>query len=510
MFRENNEKLSKRKIGKVLLVGAGPGNPGLLTVKGKEAIAQADCIIYDRLASPKLLSIAKKGCELIYVGKADHHHVVPQDRINELLVEKAREYEVVVRLKGGDVYVFGRGGEEGIYLKEHGVDFEVIPGVTSAIAGLAAAGIPITHRGVANGFHVLTAHGKEDRLTDIDFSKLTDEKETCVFLMGLKHVGEVAANLILAGRKKDTPAAVVSHATTEEQRMCVGTLADIAQKVEQEGLTSPAIIVVGDVVSLSAQLFQMQDVKENIGALCGKKYVVPYIKGLDNHRTSLAGLLREKGAEVLEIQVGEIRVLPFELGAQTMPEWLIFTSQNAVDGFFCGIKQLKMDVRALRNTKLAAIGAHTVEKLESFGLFADFVPTQSNGKVLGEELAAMLSKDASVWYLKGKEGGKEIREAFDGNENYQEFSVYENRVIAYEQEAAQAIAMQLQNADGIFFTSASCVKRICAMAKALPDEIYSIGPSCTRQLKEYGFLNIRQADKPSYEELVLLPCCTAF
>ncbi|MGN0427682.1 MAG: uroporphyrinogen-III C-methyltransferase [Agathobacter sp.] len=494
----------KRKSGKVILVGAGPGDPGLLTVKGKEAIAFADCIIYDRLASPKLLSLAKEGCELIYVGKADHHHVVPQDKINELLVEKAKEYDLVVRLKGGDVYVFGRGGEEGIYLKEHGIEFEVIPGVTSAIAGLAAAGIPITHRGVATGFHVITAHGKEDRLTDIDFSKLTDEKETCVFLMGLKHVREVAQNLILAGRSEDTPAAVISHATTKEQKTCIGTLKDIGARVEQEKITSPAIIVVGNVVSLSSKLFVVPKEEEEATPLSGKTYVVPFIKNISGSKKSLAQSLREKGAEVLEIPVGEIRWLPFEMATQEIPEWLIFTSKNAVEGFFMGLAQNKIDMRAFGNTKIAAIGVHTAEKLEDYGVFADFLPSQSNGKTLGEEMAGVLKKDTSIWYIKGKEGGTEIAEAFCDNENYRERIVYENRAITYDKEAEQAICAQMKGADGIFFSSASCVRRICAIGRELPEKMYSIGPACTKQLMEYGFSNIEQAHKPSYEELIKL------
>jgi uroporphyrinogen III methyltransferase/synthase len=493
--------------------------------------------------------------------------VLPQDDINALLVEKAGEYSTVVRLKGGDSYVFGRGGEEGIYLAEHGIGFRVIPGVTSAIAGPAAAGIPITHRGIATGFHVITAHGKEDRLTDIDFSKLTDEKETCVFLMGLRHVREVADHLIRAGRSADTPAAVISHATTEEQRTCTGTLADIAEKTEREALTSPAVIVVGEVVSLRAELWGMQEEggkAQNAAAQPEKTYIVPYIKSPDNTRRSLAALLRETGATVCEIPVGEIRLRPLELPVEqdgsrmhdtvgagvpeepagscqsepssvssqsqalpvshqpeepsdsnqsqevlcsrppqaVMPDWLIFTSKNGVEGFFRGLRQKGLDVRSLGNTKIAAVGAHTVAQLQTYGLFADFTPTAANGEALGTELARLVDKRAAVWYIKGQEGGKHIAETFCEYPDFREITVYENREIAYDKQEEQKLREQIENADGIFFTSASCASRICRIAEKLPREIYSIGPSCTKRLHELGYTNVHQADEPSYESLV--------
>ena len=186
-------KIRKQLSGTVILVGAGPGDAGLITVKGLLAVQKADCIVYDRLAPPTLLLEAKDGCELIYVGKENHHHTMKQEDINRLLVQKSMEYETVVRLKGGDVYVFGRGAEEALFLKKHGVSVQVIPGISSCIAGPASAGIPITHRGKASGFHVVTAHDRRDKLADIDFNAMAAGKETCVFLMGLSKIGEIAA-----------------------------------------------------------------------------------------------------------------------------------------------------------------------------------------------------------------------------------------------------------------------------------------------------------------------------
>jgi uroporphyrinogen III methyltransferase/synthase len=395
----------------------------------------------------------------------------------------------------------------------------------------------------------MTAHGKEDRLTDIDFSRLTDEKETCVFLMGLRHVREVAENLICAGRSEDTPAAVISHATTAEQRTCIGTLSDIAAKVEREALTSPAIIVVGEVVTLAGKLGgnrtfpgyageSENDLREMPEQLCDrqqmaditcqrsvgtdvteKTLIVPYIKGLDSTRKSLAKQLREAGAAVCEIPVGEIRICPFELphtilgtssseeaqGSQPqadMPDWMIFTSRNAVEGFFLQLREKEIDVRLLARTQIAAVGEQTVAQLKNYGLVADFVPSLSNAAALGTELSSITGQSASVWYIRGKDGGRGIAEAFRGNPNYREVIVYENCEIAFDRQTVEEIRTQLSRAAGIFFTSASCVRRICLIAEELPNEIYSIGPSCTKQLQEMGFTDIRQAEHTSYESLV--------
>lgn len=487
------------KTGMVFLVGAGPGDPELLTIKGKRIIEQADCIIYDRLASPQLLSLAKKECELIYAGKADHRHTLPQEEINRLLAEKARQYDVVVRLKGGDVYVFGRGGEEGIALREQGIRFEVVPGISSAIAGPAYAGIPITHRGVAAGFHVVTAHSREDRLSEIDFSSMKDEGETCVFLMGLKHVGEVARGLMDAGRKGDTPAAVISHATTPEQRCCVGTLEDIADKTERAGLTSPAIIVVGDVVSLRGQLNCMEE-----RPLSSKKYFVPVILSQDTERTTLAEFLRRLGAEVWEQPVGEIVFCPPGEPLDKFPDWMIFTSRNGVDAFFWLLKQQNKDARALSGTKIAAIGGHTKERLAHFGLIADLVPKEANSEAFVREFSPLLKKDDRVWYIRAKQAGKVIGEKLSFVCDLTEIAVYENRKLSIEGQTREKLIEELSGSDGIFFTSASSAERIRSVTDILPPEIYSIGPKCTAKLTKSGITGVRQSKEPSYESLAEL------
>ena len=239
-------------MSRVYLTGAGPGDIELLTMKAHRVITEADVIIYDRLANPKMLEMAKDGCEFVYVGKEDGRHTLPQDEINEVIYQNALKYEVVVRLKGGDPFVFGRGGEEGAYLKERGIGFEIIPGITSAISVPAYAGIPVTHRGVAVSFRVVTGHEspkkKESQIPWENFKT----NDTIIFLMGLHNLQKISSKLMEIGKPKDFPCAVISRGTTQEQQVVVGTLEDIVQKAQD--LPTPALIVVGEVVKLREQL----------------------------------------------------------------------------------------------------------------------------------------------------------------------------------------------------------------------------------------------------------------
>ncbi len=239
-------------MSRVYLTGAGPGDIELLTMKAHRVITEADVIIYDRLANPEILDMAKDGCEFVYVGKEDGRHTLPQDEINDVIYQNALKHKVVVRLKGGDPFVFGRGGEEGAYLHQHGVNYEIIPGITSAISVPAYAGIPVTHRGVAVSFRVVTGHEspnkKESQIPWENFK--TDD--TIIFLMGLHNLPKISTKLMEIGKPSDYPCAVISRGTTKEQKVVVGTLADIVQKAE--GIPTPALIVVGKVVSLRDQL----------------------------------------------------------------------------------------------------------------------------------------------------------------------------------------------------------------------------------------------------------------
>lgn len=492
----------RENTGKVVLVGAGPGDTGLLTLKGEKYIHQADCLVYDRLSSPQLLSMAKAGCELIYVGKENHKHVMKQDAINELLYEKSKCHELVVRLKGGDPYVFGRGGEEALYLVERNVDVEVVPGVSSSVAALAAAGIPITHRGIAKGFQVITAHSRKDEEADIDYSLLTDETITCVFLMGLAHVKSIAAGLIKAGRREDTPAAVISNGTLAAQRKCIGTLADIGEKIEKAKLTSPAIIVVGDVVSLNDRLdfFEKRP-------LFGRKITVPYIEAMPG-TNELIEKLQQLGADVTPVKTGIIKpiIISDFINKIKSADWILFTSKNGVRSFFYNLDLAGADIRLIANARFAVVGKATEKELAKYHIKSDLIPAEQTGKGLAEEVKFYMQDDdklsnkkSKVCIFSAKEASPDLEAGLKGICELEKIDAYVNEK-TYES-IPESIGNMVSEA---VFTSASNVERFFDMLpeNAYVETAYSIGEKTTAALEQYNVGEIVQADDSSYEALV--------
>lgn len=493
LVQETAAQIRRQMAGIVSLVGAGPGDPSLITVKGLRAIQEADCIVYDRLASPDLLKDAKPGCELVYVGKASHHHTMKQEEINRLLVQKSMKYKKTVRLKGGDVYVFGRGGEEGLFLKAKGVPFEVIPGVTSGIGGLAYAGIPVTHRGISQGFHIVTAHNQSDELADIDFKAMANGKETCIFLMGLSKVEEIANKLMEAGMSADTKAAVISNATTFEQKTCISDLQHIAEAVRQEAVSSPAVIVVGEVISLRDGLNFFES-----RPLFGKRYLIPKI---GEKNTELKRLLQEQGAMADEVLVGEIVDREFPAEDLKEVDWLIFTSKNGVEAFFRNFVKSGLDVRSLAGCKIAAIGEKTAETLRKYSLYADIIPERYDSDSLIETLKKQWSGNEKVWYLKAENADSYLQKALDEICRIEEIVVYENQMV----EPDLGKLRSLSDYDGILFTCASSVERMSGVLEQKWEQcgkIYSIGPKTTSCLKRYGVTEVVEAKQATYQGIV--------
>ena len=389
----NPSKLPKRddlslelKHGKVYLVGAGPGDPALATVKAVQCLQKAEVVIYDYLASERLLEFAPPAAERIYVGKKAGDHAMSQGQINDLLVEKGSD-SVVVRLKGGDPFIFGRGGEEALALREAGVEFEVVPGVTSAIAVPAYAGVPLTHRGLAASVAFVTGHempGKET--SDIHWDRLATGVGTLVFLMGVKNLELISSQLIANGRSGQTPVAVIRWGTTAEQRTVTGTLATIAQVAEEAGIKPPAIIVVGEVAGLRQQLNWFEE-----RPLYGKTVVVTRAR---EQASDFRLLLEEKGAQCLEFPT--IEVVPptnWDLVDQAIDhldhyDWLIFTSINGVHFFFQRLREKGRDVRALHRARIAAIGPKTAAGLEERGLLLDLIPSEYRAEAVIDGLGA--------------------------------------------------------------------------------------------------------------------------
>ncbi len=359
--------------GKVYLVGAGPGDPDLITVKGKRCLQAADVIIYDYLAAPALLALTGDNAEKIYVGKKGGDHTLSQEGINQLIVEKALAGKTVVRLKGGDPYIFGRGGEEVEALASRGIAFEVVPGITSAIAAAAYAGIPLTHRDMTSTLAFVTGHEDPTRETSrIDWAALAQGIGTLVFFMGVKNLPDIVGQLIANGKPADTPVALIRWGTTSDQKTVTGTLETIVETVAAAGLKAPAIIVVGAVVSLRST-HRWFDTR----ALTGKTIVVTRARA---QASDLVSQLNDLGATCLECPT--IRILPPEnlepldqavadIGAYN---WLVFTSVNGVTAFFDRLSAAGKDARALGHVRTAAIGPATAEKMKAFGIGCDILP----------------------------------------------------------------------------------------------------------------------------------------
>ena len=440
--------------GKVTLVGAGPGDPGLLTVKGREALLKAQVVVYDRLVSPAILALMPEGAEQINVGKEASRHPVPQDQINRILLEKALEGKNVVRLKGGDPFLFGRGGEELELLKEHGVPFEEVPGITSAIAVPAYGGIPVTHRDFTSSLHIVTGHARAGKDLDIDFEALVRTRGTLVFLMGVSSLPDICEGLLKAGMAPDTPAAIVERGTTPAQRRLDATVATLARTAAEGKVESPAISIVGQVCSL-AKDFDWFDALP----LKGRRIVVTRPK---ERMGTLAGRLRALGADVFEypcIRTEPITPCPAMEGAVNRLaeyEWLAFTSPAGVEAFWTCLRGMGKDARNLGGVGLAAIGSGTARALAEHGLAADLIPSVYDAAHLGAELAEQAS--GKVLILRAEIGSPALTEALErGNIAYDDISVYRT---VYENPQSQALRALLEAGAlrYVTFTSASTVK----------------------------------------------------
>ena len=424
-------------MGKVTLVGAGPGDAGLITVKGLEKLRNCDAIIYDRLASEELLQEVRMDCELIYVGKKPGEHSMTQEAINQMLVTYGKKYDEVVRLKGGDSFVFGRGGEEIQALKAAGIAYEVIPGITSAIAVPELAGIPVTHRGVARSFHVITGHTREETVADADYEVLAKLEGTLIFLMGLSHIDEITERLLHYGKSPKTPAAVIAQGTLPQERILRGTLADIAALAAKTRLQSPVVIVIGETTGYDFKMPVSESDKEEIvyesNMLSDYTYgVIATAKTMQEFSCAMqrkVGLQREpelqrnwnawenNGEKKTEKQkrehtkpIEQINILPLihmqvsktsrtgeleaELAQVDVYDWIFFTSKQAVAVFFEIYHKMQLDIRAFAECKFGAIGQGTAKELFEHAIHADFIPQCADAKSFAEEFVAEYSQDA--------------------------------------------------------------------------------------------------------------------
>ena len=404
-YRKEQEQVP---VGKVWLVGAGPGDPGLFTLKGKEVLSRADVVVYDALVGSGVLTMIPKDAELINVGKRSSNHLAPQETINRILVEEAKKGKRVVRLKGGDPFLFGRGGEEMELLKLEKIPCEVVPGVTSAIAVPAYNGIPVTHRDFCSSVHIITGHKKKDEKYDIDFEALVRTKGTLVFLMGVKALPDIMKGLLENGCDPFMPAAILRKGTLAGQKRIVATVSTLEEEVERQGVETPAIIVVGKVCDLAQEFAWYEELP-----LAGKKILVTRPRELVS---VMSRKLREKGAEVLElpaictVPIPDNALLQKAIKELNTYQWLVFTSPSGVRIFFDELRAEKKDIRALAGLQIAALGSGTAKVLESHGLYPELIPEIFDGEALGKALAEKLSGTEKLLIPRAALGGRELIE----------------------------------------------------------------------------------------------------
>ncbi len=472
------------KKGFVYLVGAGPGDPDLITIKALNALADSDCIIYDYLANPLLI----KGydCEKIYVGKKGSNHTLAQEEITKLIVRKARDGNVVTRLKGGDPFIFGRGGEEAEVLYESGIPFCVVPGISSFYSSPAYAGIPLTHRDYANAIEVVTGHRRADVEKDEDIKiPEYDSHRTYTFLMGVKNLPHITSSLINKKNfPEDTPVALVSWGTTPRQRVVTGLLKDIVDIVKDRNIKPPSIIIVGKVVSLREKLrwFDNQPI-------FGKKIVVTRAQA---QASKLSKRLLSLGADVIELPTIEIKpmddLVPLENALHRIKEfsWVFLTSINTVNILFEKIFNMGLDARVLCNTKIGVIGPATADELLRYGIRSDLIPK--------EHVAEDLLREAGKLDLKGHKilipCSENARDTL--TEGLREFCADVERVPIYQSIKPVSISEgdieDLRNADVITFTSSSTVKNLFSLVTNTNANLASIGPITSKTINEFGKL----------------------
>jgi len=493
--------------GKVYLVGAGPGDPGLLTLRGREVLGLAEVVVYDALISQRLLDYAPPAAERVYVGKRAAVHTLSQDGINRLLVEKGLAGKTVVRLKGGDPYVFGRGGEEALALLEAGVEFEVVPGVTAAIAGAAYAGIPVTHREVASAVGLVTGHEADDKPDSaLDWAALAQWKGTLVFYMGAANLGVISSNLTAHGRSAETPVAVIHWGTTPRQRVVTGTLRTIVDAVAAAALKPPALILVGEVVKLREHLNWFEK-----RPLFGRRIVVTRSRA---QASELAAKLESLGAETIEAPAIRIEApqdaRPLRDAARRAAEfdWIVFTSTNGVDAFFGALADQGMDARALAGRRIAAIGPSTAEHLAQHGIRADLQPEAFTGAAVAKALAAQGSlAGVRILLPRADIAPKELVETLAGK------GATVRDVVAYrtvpDTSGREVVRERLAQGeiDWLTFTSSSTVKNFldavgADAVRAAKPKIASIGPTTSATLREAGLAPTVEADPHTIPGLI--------
>jgi len=489
--------------GKVYLVGAGPGDARLLTLRAAELLSKADLVALDALVSKDIAAMIPASTEVVYVGKRAAAHALPQEQINQLLIAEAKKGKSVVRLKGGDPFVFGRGGEEAEELLAAGVPVEIVPGISSSIAGPAYAGIPVTHRAYATSVTLVTAHEADSGSTGIKWPALAQLDGTIVFMMGFANLPAICHKLIEHGMSGDRGCAVISKATRPDQRTIAGTLRNIEARVAEAKLETPALIVVGDVVQLHETLNWFES-----KPLFGKRVVVTRAR---EQASELKRLLEDAGAQVLQFPT--ISIAPpaswdsLDRVIQSRYDWLVFTSSNGVAAFFERLFALGKDVRALAGTKIAAVGASTAADLRARGVSPDVVPE----RFISTELLPLLPADQTglrTAVVRAEEGRDELLAELRRRGGEVDLAVAYRTVAAETDLDELRTLLEAEAIDVVTFTSASTVDNFFARLTPGRALLASIGPTTSEAIRKHGHEPHLEAKNATIAALVetLLEC----
>ncbi|MDQ6631203.1 MAG: uroporphyrinogen-III C-methyltransferase [Verrucomicrobiota bacterium] len=496
--------------GIVYLVGAGPGDAGLLTLRGAELLARAEVVVYDALVNPELLKLAPKSAEIIYGGKRQHQHAIPQAELNQLLVAKARAGRCVVRLKGGDPYIFGRGGEEAEEIAAAKIPFEIVPGISSIAAAPNYAGIPITHRDYCSSFTVITGHEDPTKeQTNIDWAQIAKTAGTKIILMGVERIGQIAALLMTHGMAAETPVAMIRWGTMGGQKSIEGSLATIAAVVEKNNFSAPALAVIGDVVKLRQKLNWFET-----RPLFGQRIVVTRTRV---QASELSRQLRERGAEVLEIPTIKIiapteqRVIAEVLLELNSYDWLVFTSPNGVTAFFDYFFKAFQDLRDIGGVRIAAIGPATAAKLKELHLQVDLMPEEYvTGKIADAFAKYQSIENLKILLLRAEVANEDLPKKLE------EMGAIVDDVACYKTMAetedlnGAAASLNESGADWITFTSSSTVENFQArfnlreLVKKFPQiKLASIGPETSKTILQLGLQPDLEAKPHTIDGLVM-------
>ena len=479
------------KKGKAYIIGAGPGDFELLTLKAKRIIENADCIVYDRLISEDILKLAKKDAELIYLGKGNTEGGLIQDEINQTLVNKCLEGKNVARVKGGDPFVFGRGGEEIEALFKNEIEFEVVPGITSSISVPAYAGIPVTHRGLARSFHIFTGHTMENGEWH-NFENIAKLEGTLVFLMGVKNLDLIVNDLIKYGKDSKTPVAIIEKGATKNQRVTVGTLENILELVEKNKILPPAITIIGEVVELR------ENFKWFKNDILAKKILVTRDK---KQAKEMSDNISKRGAIPVELPFIEIENLKIDLESLKKYKAILFNSPNGVNAFFENLK----DIRILSNIKIGAVGVKTKEVLENYKIIPDFIPEEYLVDRLAEEVVKFTNENDNILIVTSDISPCNI-EKYNSlyKRNYEKVVAYNTKKIKVDREK---IIEALKDIDIITFLSSSTVE---AFYESLDGDFFilgdkkiaSIGPMTSETIKRLGMKVSYEAEKYTADGLL--------